>query len=263
MSSDRLQGPRLKVEWADQHIQKLETAIQRFEATNPYEVVRDENVQPGHMVYRFKQTVPIPSELALIAGDALHALRSALDHLWCQLVEANGKVVAPSDTFPISEDGQRFEATFKAVKQRIPSAARSLLYGLKPYQGGNDALWRLHKLDITDKHRVLLALWASNEAVHLRFAMNVPWQSQPVEAPPLTVQPQFRCLKDGDPLIIRGPTIGQPFGLPQPERDPQFEVAVALHEPPVVECEPLLPTVNQLRGEVSAVVELFAAFLAE
>ena len=41
MADDKLRGPRLKIERADEHIRELESAIKRFHESNPYEIVRE------------------------------------------------------------------------------------------------------------------------------------------------------------------------------------------------------------------------------
>jgi hypothetical protein len=126
--ANRPQGPRLKVERADEHIRELEAAIKRFHETDPYSIVREEDADTGDLLYRLRLRGLPPQRFATIAGDTVHNLQSALDLLWCQLVEANGKTIANNDIFVISDDRNKFEAAFKGVKKRIsPSPEMSLL----------------------------------------------------------------------------------------------------------------------------------------
>lgn len=256
---DRRHGPRLKIERADEHIRDLETAIKRFHETKPYVHVREVNAETGDLEYRIRFRAAPPGRFATITGDAVHNLRSAIDLLWCQLVEANGKTVVQSDLFVISDDRGKFEATFKGVKKRIPGPARSIITALKPYKGGHDGLWRLQKLDVIDKHRLLLAVFASNEAIVLTSRMVVPWQEEPVVFPPLALRPADRRLEDGAVLF----TARAGGGFEKDYDEPQFRVDIALDEPPIIECEPVLPLLTQLRGAVNEVVDLFAPILAK
>lgn len=258
MSEDRLRGPRLKIERADEHIRELETAIKRFHESNPYEIVREVNAKTGDLEYWVRLRALPPARLASITGDAIHNLRSALDLLWCQLVEARGKTVAQSDTFVISASRNKFEAAFKGVKQRIPGPARATIDALKPYDGGHDGLWRLHQLDVIDKHRLLLAVFASNEAVILTMKMTVPWQEEPIAFPPLGLRPADRRVEDGT-VLYRVP-VGQ--DVSEIHEEPQFRIDIALDEPPIVECEPVLPLLAQLRSMVTDVLDLFVPVFA-
>jgi hypothetical protein len=79
---DRLIGPRLKVRRANEHIEELDAARQDFIDTDPYVTFSENDPETGDLVY--KVTVePHAAEglrdLSVIAGDAVHNLRSALE----------------------------------------------------------------------------------------------------------------------------------------------------------------------------------------
>lgn len=60
--------------------------------------------------------------------------------------------------FPIAETSEKYEAyKLKKMKRMLPEATEAI-DRLKPYKGGNDALWRIHELDNIDKHRALFTL---------------------------------------------------------------------------------------------------------
>ena len=70
----------LKLSWAEQHLERLETEIRLFSDRNPY---RTRKVQKGKnkglWIMEFTEQ-PDPS-WALMVGDILYNLRSGLDHL--------------------------------------------------------------------------------------------------------------------------------------------------------------------------------------
>jgi hypothetical protein len=72
---------RLKVERARSHIDALATEISRFSHSSPYLVVIEDSGP------KLKRTSPIPGPVFTILGDAVHNLRSALDHLAYELVD--------------------------------------------------------------------------------------------------------------------------------------------------------------------------------
>src|ERR1700686_281492 len=92
--SDRIHGVRLKIERAKKHIRDLGVRIRMFCESDAYTI----GVKP-HPIAEIQQTTlyfasvdPIPDDISLIIGDAVHNLRSSLDHLAWQLVLANGGI---------------------------------------------------------------------------------------------------------------------------------------------------------------------------
>jgi hypothetical protein len=77
--------------------------------------------------------------------------------------------------------------------------------------------------------------------------------------PSLSLPLAAGCLEDGAMIAAAGPIIGAER---QDEDDPQFTIGIALDEPPIVECKPLIPTLTQLRGAVDEVLKLLAPILA-
>jgi hypothetical protein len=230
---------------------KLTDLIVSFRDKNPYRVVGEDDSVTGQRVGRFQELFPTPKEaVSLIAGDALHNLRSALDLLYCQLVANNGKQISESDQFPITADAQKFEARLPEIKARIGVSAAPTLEDLKPYGGGHDAYWRLHKLDIIDKHRLLLATVAALREI----IQTVPVESvenAPVEVSAIAVHLEpdnIRPVDDGDEL----------FRLDsEPEGEIKYGFEIALHEPPIAECEPVVALLNYFAGGVRETIERF------
>lgn len=118
----------------------------------------------------YAPTLPIAATLH--AGEAIHQLRTALDHLVYQLVIAHTKN-PPSfrSAFPIIGTGRMikpgwqsaadyYAAQVSTLRQSISHDAEALIQGLQPYKrfGGayeNDPLWQLSEFDNSYKHRLL------------------------------------------------------------------------------------------------------------
>jgi len=92
-------------------------------------------------------------------------------------------------------------------------ATRTLVKRLKPYKGGTDAFWRLHKLDILDKHTILVPVGATNAKVLWRPNIGEMFKQMGVdESIPipnmgnLVLTPEKRTfpLKDGDVVFGDG-----------------------------------------------------------
>lgn len=87
--SEHLRAVLTKVERSKKHMVELEAEVNGFLATNPYVVGTRRNPETRQLIYYVTGVRETPVSLALIAGDVLQNLRSALDHLAHQLI-ANG-----------------------------------------------------------------------------------------------------------------------------------------------------------------------------
>jgi hypothetical protein len=93
------------------------------------------------------------------AGDVVVNLRGALDHLAYQLTKAHRPRITIKEerdiSFPICKDLAGYEKARKAVIKLVGPDAIKLIDALKPYKGGNEALFRLNELNNINKHKLL------------------------------------------------------------------------------------------------------------
>jgi hypothetical protein len=158
-ADDRLALIRIKVERANQHLAELKKGLASGMADQLHAVTMESDTKS---LYESGPFFILDSTIPAIVGDIVHNLRSALDHLAWQLVSvgvANGETRSQGwekIQFPIAHS---FDS-FVSMKGRAIEGARreaiKVLDRLKPYQGGNDALWLLRQLDNTDKHSFIL-----------------------------------------------------------------------------------------------------------
>jgi hypothetical protein len=168
-----LSGVRIKVDRAKKHLD-LEAAIRAFEALGPYAVTMQEDPKTGCEVYQFRQSTAIPSDLGALLGDCVHNLRSALDHLAGILVRAGAGTPGNYTAFPIGADEIHFRSSAIHGLRGAPAAAIKLVRRLKPYKGGNETLWRLHRLDIADKHTLLIPVAAAHDVFIVKSDVRGP-----------------------------------------------------------------------------------------
>lgn len=99
-------------------------------------------------------------DVALRIGDCVQNLRASLDHAWTRKVldhvpEKKQRAVQ----FPFCEVQADLS---KSIAARMPGYENDKLTaaieGLKPFRGGNVALWTVHELGIPDRHMCLLPL---------------------------------------------------------------------------------------------------------
>ncbi len=263
-------GVWIKVERAKEHFRDLYARYQEFRQTNPYERVVYDEPDTGDLVYKAKVLADPPVEWSAIVGDTVHNLRSSLDLLVCELVRAEGHEVKPNTAFPVFKSASAFSNAFKPGPpgqiKGAPKAAVDVIKAAEPYKGANNAFWRLHQLDITDKHKLLVPVGMAYQSVVFDLARafdNVPDLPPELAVPqelkmPVGIRPADRQfpLEDGAELFrIAAQVRNDPMA--QMHMNPQFVFEVAFGEGEVVEGEALIPTLHELIQFVEGFIELF------
>lgn len=264
-----MKGPRAKIERAKKHVRELETALGDLtisQSTHPKVIVTEDDPETGNLLYKVAHVPDVPVEVAAIAGDAIHNLRSSLDLLMSQLIERRtGK--PGTRYYPTGGNQKLFEARCGAeIKPCVHQDALKLVRSSEAYRGGKgEAAWRVHRLDIEDKHRVIYELGFNLTSQTLSMpAMDLGDSWTPEQATEfnrmtgemmdtLFWRPADRLfpLKDGDILFS---------GTQNPTNDPKFRLDVAFGQPKIVQGQPVLPTLTQLGQAIEAMVESFAGF---
>jgi hypothetical protein len=149
----------LKLNWAYKRIEQLNGVIDEFVDSDPYGVTVEFNANTRQIKYRATKNAVIPDDVPLLVGDIVHNLRASLDYLVTALVRRNGGKITTSTGFPIANSRAEYKPAFYKRKIRgMRKEAKQIIHDLKPYKGGNDSLWRLHRLDIIDKHRFMFTV---------------------------------------------------------------------------------------------------------
>lgn len=256
----RLAHIRPKVERAKLHIGDLEREVRRFLETNPYKVSGKRDPESRKPIYYVSSVEPTPSSIALIAGDAIQNLMSALDHLAYQLVcvSTNDNLPNPKWIFlPIADDAAKYEAK----KARKILGARQDIFDaidlIKPYRGGNDLLWILYRLNNVEKHRLLLTIESRSGAVNIDQIMHRIFSVHWAEMWPGITFPSMDCFvreNGGDFPMTAGLELF--IDAPDAEFDKklQFRFDVAISEPQVLEAKSLIETLHQMANLVEGIV---------
>ena len=88
----------LRLARAEKHLVELEHAVQDYGETDPYSVVETREGKPKFWVYRLNCSTDPSEDIAVIAGDFMHNVRSALNYLMVGLVPSKRRA---STQFPI------------------------------------------------------------------------------------------------------------------------------------------------------------------
>ncbi len=156
-----------KIKRAERYIAECAKLTQSWINSGPYRVeVEDDPEDSGRLrwILREQRPDPVPrADFGLVLGDAVHNLRSSLDHLACGLIaEVSRSPLTRESSFPVfREPGPKTPQQVKSlVCGKVSGARQDLidkLCALEPYEGvHHELLWALHHLDILDKHRLLV-----------------------------------------------------------------------------------------------------------
>lgn len=148
-----------KLTRAEKHFNDLDLAIRMFWESKPYILAAKPHpiTEIDHVTLYVETLQPLPEELSLIIGDVVHNLRSTLDHIAYQLVLANGQEPSRNTEFPIGDPAKEYTTSTHGAKVKgMATEAKELIRSLQPRNTGDMTLWRLHCLDIADKHRLLI-----------------------------------------------------------------------------------------------------------
>lgn len=259
-----------KIERADKHIQDIGDELAAFQEAKTKAIVREDDPRDRERVLWLISDASFPPRIPLLLGDAVHNLRSALDHLVAiKSREHSGTNTVWSKTeFPIWRESRPFnpkqfvnDVCKRKVGQTSPRVFAEFA-ALEPHEGGaHRLLWVLDQLDVIDKHRFLIVVatglgrWRLNlgpsarrfaERIEMDVAIPDMWYSGGPT--------------DRKPLVDRGVIFGAPKSALMHESDDevQFTFDITLGEPAVFEGEAILPTLAQLR---QVTVDTIAFFL--
>jgi hypothetical protein len=255
---------RVKIVRAIEHQRGLVEAVRAFLSSSPYRVSTKTDPATRRLIYYVESVQDTPVEISSIIGDILQNLRSALDHLAFELfmVGTLGKAGAGRHVcFPIFDDANGYNSNAAGRLKGVSANVIAAIDATKPYRGGNDVLWRIHRLNNIDKHRFLVTVGSAFRSLDLGAHMQQKMSElkpelAKIEFPPLFFKPADKMfpLKPGDELFLDAPD-----AKPNPKM--QFRFEIALGENGVIEGEPLIETLQSMIGTVDNLVRGFANFL--
>lgn len=222
----------MKIERANKHIEEFRSVIDDFRASKPYAVGHKRHPDTNKNIYFVTRAKPIPAELAVIAGDVLQNLRTALDYLICDLVVANGKEVTRNNMFPVFNEFPSSAGDKNLLEQKIDGVAheaKEVIRRIKPYKGGDDLLWQVHALNIRDKHRTLFMVATGRPRINLgEHIRTIRKNSGHIPNFHLVTKKEVFPLKVGTELFWDPPNV-------EVNKNVRVTADVALNEPPIYE----------------------------
>jgi hypothetical protein len=160
--ADVLDDLNAKLDRAEEHIKTLRTEIERLLEAVPSRQITEYDPQAKDDFQNELSRIVLPMRTRIIAGEAVHQMRSSLDHLVAKLVAKNNANTDEKTEFPIfnfrpveKKDVKRYEGKVRGVAD----PAKALIESLQPYnrrtplERQNNYLTILKTMDNRDKHR--------------------------------------------------------------------------------------------------------------
>jgi hypothetical protein len=234
----------------------LEAERERFFKIKPYTFATETNPQTGERIYRLTGIKDVPLEFSIILGDALHSLRSCLDHIAYHLAfvgSGRTKTSFPDARFPIYANAPEYASKVGRAVQGMGQDAIKAINAIQPYGGGNgEIFWHLASLNNIDKHRLLItalsnfqghtALPSQREEIAIFHKGRISDFKNTFVAPNSKVFP----LKAGDILL----TITQA----EVEDNMQFLFNISFAEPKIVEGNPVIETLHEMTNLIRHII---------
>jgi len=259
---------RLKIARSKRHLGELEDSSSTFLRGRSYNVATKRDLETRRLIYFVSRVNEVPLTIAVVAGEVVQNLRSALDHLAFQLVLVGTRGAVPMRHvyFPIADSLQKYEEIKRDYLKGVKPEAMRAVDAVKPYRGGTDALWRLHRLNIIDKHRLLLMVGSAFRSFdlgaamqqHIKNAFPTFVQERDIQLPPFFVRPADRMfpVKVDDEFFVDSPD-----AEPNEKMEFKFEVAFQEPEADVLNGEPLIQTLSEFVTAVEGTINQLAPLI--
>jgi hypothetical protein len=171
--SGSLSPVRERLAWGRERFEQLEAACDSFVTNQPDDAAPgfgvEINGQEGWWRLYANVPDPLPPALPRVVGEVLFHLRGSLDNLAWQLVLANNGSPDSKTEFPMFKDEPEFDKGAPRKMRGMSDTARAAIKGLQPFEAwpeypDHSTLWKLHELNIIDKHRLphLACLWLAH-----------------------------------------------------------------------------------------------------
>lgn len=152
MSSELLTGARLKIQWGNEAIARIALELGAALTGDRLMLFLTTDPATGDRLLKVKLKEALPDTIKNQVGIAVHNLRSSLDATAIALARTAKLPRLDHIYFPMGKNAASFEVEAKNKLRGIDQRAVDVVRGFKPYNGGNDLLWGLHRLSISDKH---------------------------------------------------------------------------------------------------------------
>ncbi len=265
-----LRGVRTKIDRAKVHIAEFEKLEESYVKNDSYRIVEKIDPTSGNKLFLITMGGNPSPEISAVVGDAIHNLRSALDHLACALIRLRNPrhlCIGNAIQFPIGKNVGDFKSKLRTYTDKAGTQTTGVFNAIKPYpRGKGKTLFRNHALDIKDKHRLLLLI-GKPKLTRLDVTINKGVPNRSVKPDDVIISMASLSRQDGTALYI--PKGGRRITHLTPRNAAyysNFEVTlrptghIAFSEPGPLDGEAVIQTLVHFVDAVEETLEKFVPF---
>ena len=177
------ESAKLKIIRANQHLRDFETRFAEYVATKPHRFSIHNDPESGQPKIRIRFESDRTKTFTLVVGDAIHNLRTALDHLTWEVIGLDGGTQNRYTKLPTGDNRVYYEAACKGIE--TPSDwVKSLFISLEPKPATSWAITNKHRQRVGPRHGPLanpeqlnwsrISGWTSEPSRSVRFCCALP-----------------------------------------------------------------------------------------
>jgi hypothetical protein len=244
MRADPFESPRRKLARAKEHIVDLEKKANAFFSSHQYTKVTEPDPTGQYKLYKIRFNRPLPGNLADIAADAAQNLRDVLDHSGYAAAVASGRSKPLNAYFPFAGSADDLDNAIRGRCKDIPGDIAALFRTFRPYKGGNNLLWALNRIAVTNKHMLLAPMAVSADM----YFDDVIVRGSPSGLPTMIGEPPVWDRTKNDIMFLRLPSDANLKG------NFRVSIFVVFHEVEIVGGQPVVGILNALAREVERIL---------
>lgn len=243
-------GAALKVARAKKHAVELNARIESYWQSGPIELMREDNHVERKTLIRVIRAAKVPIDLSAVIGDVIHNLRSALDLVASEMVVRGGGNREHAQ-FPVFDNDSDFNRGLREKRgmRSAPREAIEVARSLQTYRAvENSPLQDIHKLNILDKHRMIIPVALAYSEFLLdptqsfrQLFSELGFPADTFLFPKLVLAPldTFAPLKEGEILHSQG------WGADGTREELEFKFQVSFEKGQPAEGKAITPTIHE------------------
>jgi hypothetical protein len=143
--------------FAQEHIARIDGGLRAFANSEPFAKVVEMD-SDGFEIHKIRLTADIPDAITVLTCEAIEALCSALNQATGAIAVACGSKHPEAAQFPVAGNVAEFEDILDGRLADFPARILAIFRGIKPYRGGNEPIWGLHRIRGEAMDRLIVPL---------------------------------------------------------------------------------------------------------
>jgi hypothetical protein len=187
---------------ANEHIDEIAEGLFRVFGNHAGKIIPETDPDTGDEIHWLHLSAVMPGKIQVRVFNVATELRAALDHAVYVAAVTLGTRPDPTKTaFAFADSAAELDGEIERRCGHVPADIKAVLRRLKPYPGGDEALWRLNKLRNVKDHRRLLVPDCTVDGMHLTGQVHVSPEYAGPEPPVVQWRPKLPPRDNQVPIV--------------------------------------------------------------